>query len=390
MAKLKIGLFFGGRSTEHEVSVITALQAYENLDKDKYEVIPIYVSKEGKFYTNPKLLDIKNYQNLDTLLLSSQEVVPARQQDKGGLLISRLISKFIPLDLACPLFHGSFGEDGCVQGLFEIYQIPYVGFNVIGASAAMDKVISKHLFNSLGFKVAKFVSITRNKWNKDPKSCLSETKRQLKFPMVVKPSDIGSTIGINKAKNADELSFNIEVAAIYSDKILIEEVFEDCIEVNCAAFGYEVVTPSVCEMPIRSGDTLSYEDKYMRGRKGAKGSKGGMASLSRKIPAPISQKLTKKIQNATVTIFKTLEGCGVARIDYFVNPKTEEFWVNEVNSLPGSLSFYLFEPIGIKYKSLLDRLILDALKRYEDTKKTQYTFNSPLLSQMAAAASKKK
>ncbi len=391
MKKLRVGLFFGGRSTEHEVSVITALQAYENLDKDKYDVIPIYVSKEGKLYSNPKFLDIKNYKDLESLLLSSPEVIPARQNGKGGLLIPRIIPKLKTLDVAFPMFHGSFGEDGCIQGVFEIYQIPYVGFNVTGASVAMDKVISKHVFTSLGFKVAKFVSVDRNEWNKDSKACLAKIKKQLKFPMFVKPSDIGSTIGINKAKNLDELSFNIEVAAIYSDKILIEEAFADCLEVNCAALGYETVTPSLCEMPIRSGDALSYEDKYMKGSKSAKGSKGaGMASLSRKIPAPINQRLTKRIQDATIKIFKALEGCGVARIDYFVDPKNDDFWVNEVNSPPGSLSFYLFEPMGVKYKNLLDRLISDALKRFENTSKTQYTFNSPLLSRMAQAAVSKK
>ncbi|MBI2017413.1 D-alanine--D-alanine ligase [Candidatus Daviesbacteria bacterium] len=383
--KLTIGWFFGGRSTEHEVSVVTALQAFEHLDKDRYDVLPIYISKEGKFYSNPKFLELKNYKDVDHLLLSSTEVTPIRQENQSGLLTPRLFPKFTGIDVAFPLFHGSFGEDGCIQGVFETYQIPYIGFNVLGSSIAMDKSISKLVFQSLGFNVAKSVSITRNDWIKDYKKCLRDIQSQLKFPLIVKPADIGSTIGINKAINKDELSFNIEVAATYSDKILVEEAFENCIEINCAALGYDKIIPSLCEMPIRSGKTLSYEDKYLRGNKNTKGDKGssGMASLSRKIPAPISDKLTQEIQDATVKIFKVLEGCGVARIDFFVDPKKEKFWVNEVNSPPGSLAFYLFEPMGVKYSELLDCLISDALKRFSDQKKTQYTFESPLLSQLA-------
>jgi len=384
-SKLKIGLFFGGRSTEHEVSIITALQAFENLNKEKYEVAPVYVSKAGDFYTNPKFLDIKNYKDIDSLILSSSKVNFVRKNGQAGIIKQGFSSQFLTLDLAIPLFHGSFGEDGCIQGVFEIYQIPYAGFNVLGAAIAMDKVLSKYVFQSLGFQAVKFVSIYRNDWIKDSKKILKQVQNGLRFPMMVKPADIGSSIGINKANNIDELIFNIEIASTYSDKILIEQAFENCIEINCAALGYEKVMPSVCEMPIRSGETLSYADKYMKGVKGSKGTKSGMASLSRKIPAPISKNLAKKIQDATVKIFKALEGCGVARIDYFVDPKTEQFWVNEVNSQPGSLAFYLFEPLGIKYSQLLDKLIEDGLKRFENSKMTQYTFNSPLLSQMANA-----
>lgn len=388
MNKLKVGLFFGGRSTEHEVSVITAMQAFENLDKNKYEVVAVYVSKSGDFYTNPKFLDIKNYQDVDLLVLSSSPVSFV----KGGIKQNGFFSKTIPLDLALLAFHGSFGEDGCIQGLLENYQIPYSGFNVLGSSVAMDKVISKYVFQSLGLNVGKFVWVSRADWLTHQKKILKQIKEELKFPVFVKPSDIGSTIGVNKASDAMELSFQIEVAAVYSDKILIEEAFEGCIEVNCAALGYKQVLASVCEMPIRSGESLSYEDKYLKGSKEVKDSKGGgMASLSREIPAPISSSLAKEIQDATVKIFKVLEGCGVARVDYFVDPENEKFWVNEINSIPGSFSFYLFDklPLGIKYSNLLDKVIGSALERFEDQKKTQYTFDSPLLSQMAKAGGTK-
>ena len=377
--KLKVALLFGGRSTEHEVSVISGIQAYENLDKEKYDVVSVYVSKDGDFYTNPKFLEIKNFKDVDSLLLSSTKITFT----KGGFVKSGLFRKFISIDLAFLLFHGSFGEDGCVQGLFETYQIPYTGFNVLGSAIAMDKVISKHVFKSLGFNVADFFVINRTDWINNPKTCLKNMK--LKFPLFVKPADIGSTIGINKASDMDSLSFAIEVASTYSDKILIEESLQDCLEVNCAALGYQEAVPSLCEAPIRTGDSLSYEDKYMRGNN--KGSKSGsMVSMTRKIPAPISKKLSDEIQKATVKIFKELEGCGVARIDYFVNEKSGEFFVNEINTPPGSMAFYLYEPMGIKYTKLLDTVIKSALERSAEQNKTQYTFTSSLLSQMAKAA----
>lgn len=389
--KLVVGLFFGGRSVEHEVSVITALQAYENLDKSKYEVIPVYVSKDGKFYTNPKFLDLKNFKDVEGLLLSSTKITLGRK-DSGqarmtqtGFFTQGLFPKFIPIDIAFPLFHGSFGEDGSIQGLFEIYQIPYVGFNVTGSAIAMDKVLSKALFKELGFEVAKYTYINRTSWVKDQKRCIKEIQNVLSFSMFVKPATLGSSIGVQKAKNEDELSFAIEVASTYCHKIIIEEAFgEDIIEVNCSALGYGAdVRASVCEQPIKSEELLSFADKYQKG--GSKGSKssGNMAAMSRKIPAPFSEKLTKEIQDSTIKIFKAFDECGVARVDFFVDPKLEKFWVNEINSPPGSLAYYLWEKSGIKYKDLLDKLIEYAIKRYEDQKKTTYVFESGLLSQMA-------
>lgn len=386
-SKLKIGLFFGGRSTEHEVSVITALQAYENLDLNKYEVIPIYVDKSGGFYTNQKFLNIKNYRDLPSLLLSSSKVIVGSKNGKGGLWSMGVLPRFTPIGIAFPALHGSFGEDGCIQGAFEIYKIPYVGFNVIGSALGMDKITQKALFKEWFLNVGAYTWIKRISWIENPKRCLKEIQNIVKFPMYVKPANIGSTIGVNKAKNMEELEFAIEVASAYSDKILVEEAIsgENIIEINCAALGYSHVKISVCEMPIRTSDALSYDDKYKRGGKGSKGSSKsmGMASLDRVIPAPISDTLTKEIQDATFRIFTGMDGCGVARVDYFVDKTAEKFWINEINTIPGSLSFYLFEPLGIRYKELLDIIIQAGLERFEDQKKTQYSFNSDLLKLMA-------
>ncbi|MBI2334709.1 D-alanine--D-alanine ligase [Candidatus Daviesbacteria bacterium] len=366
--KLRVGLFFGGRSVEHEVSVITALQAFENLDKNKYEAVPVYVSKAGDFYTSQKFLDLKKYQDIDSLILQASKVTFAR----GGLQTLGFFHKFIPLDLAFPLFHGSFGEDGSFQGLLEMYGIPYVGFGVLGSAIAMDKVLSKLVFQALDLPIGKYAAIKRGE---------KIDSKDLKFPVIVKPAIIGSSIGINKVDKPEDLEFYVEVAGTYSEKILIEEAFENCIEVNCSALGYKDVKISVCEQPIPSAVLLSFEDKYQKGPPG--GETGSMKSMSRKIPAPISEKLTKQIQDATKKIFKALDGCGVARVDFFVDPKQERFWVNEVNSPPGSLAYYLWEKSGIKFSKLLDMLIEFALERSQDHKKTTYAFDSGLLSQLA-------
>lgn len=384
MGKVKVGLFFGGRSVEHEVSVISALQAYENIDKDKYEVLPVYVDKSGLFFTGHKFLDIKNYKDVQGLIYSSTQIVPANKVT-GGFLKQGFLKKFEPIDVAFPLFHGSFGEDGCVQGVFETYRIPYVGFGVMGSAVAMDKVMFKSVVKELGYETAKYSYFSRSAWIRNPGKILKGLQKTLKFPMFVKPATGGSSIGAGKARDEDSLQFAIEVASAYSEKLLVEESFgEGIIEVNCSALGYgSDIQTSVCEQPIKSEELLSFSDKYMKGGKTSKGA-GGMETLSRKIPAPISQKLTKEIQHATECLFDALDGCGVSRVDYFVDPKNEKFWVNEMNTPPGSLAYYLWEKSGISYKELLDKLIGFALERAQDRKKTTYVFESGLLELMAS------
>jgi len=386
MSKKRVGLFFGGRSVEHEVSVVSALQAHENIDKDKYEVIPVYVDKSGHFFTGHKFLDIKNYKDVTGLLYYSTQIVPANKSS-GGFLKQGFLKKFEPIDVAFPLFHGSFGEDGAIQGVFEIYGIPYVGLDVTGSAVAMDKIMSKALFKELGFSVGEYSWFTRRDWIADSASVLKKIQKDLKYPMFVKPATGGSSIGAGRAKDEDSLQFAIEVASAYSEKIIVEEAFGDnVIEVNCSALGYKDIKASVCEQPVKSEELLSFSDKYMKGGKNSKAA-GGMETLSRIIPAPISKKLTAKIQEATVEIFKALDGCGVARTDFFVDPKSEKFWVNEVNSPPGSLAFYLWEKSGISYKELLDMLIEMALERASERRKTTYAFDSGLLEMMASGKS---
>lgn len=379
MSKLVLGLFFGGRSTEHEISVITANQILNNFDKIRFEIIPIYVSKEGEFYINSKFSEIKNFKDIDSLLLSSTKVNPGRNKNKFGLYKLGIFQNFTPIDIAFPVFHGSYGEDGSIQGLFEVYRVPYVGFGVAGSSIGMDKIFSKYLFKSLDLPIIDFVEVKRSDWLSNPKKIIEELTKSLEFPMFVKPANLGSSIGVNKASNKDSLSFAVEVALIYGEKAVIEKSIEDIKEVNCSVLGHKNPVASVCEMPIPTGNILSFADKYKSG--GGKDSKpSGMASLLRIIPAPISKELSKKIQDASIKIFKAMDGCGVARLDFFVDEKNNRFFVNEINTIPGSLSYYLWEKTGVKFKDMLNKLIDFSLEREKDREKTQYTFESGILS----------
>jgi len=377
MAKLALGVFFGGKSTEHEISVITALQAINNLDKDKYEIIPVYVSKQSDFYTGSKLLDIKSFKDLDSLILSLTPINLGRNRGAFGFFNKGLMPKFTKIDVAFPIFHGAFGEDGAIQGVFEVNNVPYVGLGVASSAVGMDKTISKPLFKSLGLNVLDSISFTRNDWLKDSDKIVENILNNFKMPIFVKPATLGSSIGVNKVSDRDGLSFAIEVAFVYCEKVLIEEALENVVEVNCSVLGYKEFKASVCEMPISTGELLSFADKYQKGSKGSKSQ--GMASLARKIPAPIDEKTTKQIQDISIKIFGAMDGCGVARIDYFVDEKNQKIIVNEINTIPGSLSYYLWDKSGIKFPDLLDKLIEMAKERHSDRGKTQYTFSTNVL-----------
>lgn len=378
MSKLVLGLFFGGKSVEHEISIITASQVLNNLNKSKYNIIPIYISKEGEFYTNPKFNEIKNFKDIDYLLLSSTKMNLGRNKKRAGLFREGIFGNFTPIDIAFPIFHGTYGEDGSIQGLFEMLKIPYVGFGVVGSAVGMDKILSKYLFKSLDLPIIDFIEIKRENWLSEPKKVTEKIIKKVKFPLFVKPVNLGSSIGVNRATDKDSLSFAIEVAFVYSEKVIIEKSIENIKEVNCSVLGYKNPKASVCEMPISTGDILSFADKYISG--GSKGSKSlGMASLSRIIPAPIGRDLSRKIQNTSIEIFKAMDGCGVARIDFFVDERNNTFYANEINTIPGSLSYYLWEKSGVKFKDMLDNLVNFAVEREKDREKTQYTFKSSIL-----------
>lgn len=373
MAKINLAVVFGSRSVEHEVSIVTALQILENADKEKYNLIPIYIDKLGKWHTGPALLDIKNYKDTNKLLSKIAE---------SYLLDSNIKSKTVvpfkgnntKIDVAFPAIHGTFGEDGTLQGLLEMSGVPYVGSGVTGSAIGMDKVMQKSILKQNGINVADFLLLLREDWRNDPKTFITKFEKEIGYPAIVKPANLGSSIGIKKVKDREELKDAIDLAAQFDRRIIVEDCLENVIEINCSVLGYKNLEASICEQPIKSADLLSYEDKYLKGSKTK-----GMASLSRLIPAPISPKLTNLVQETARQVFRLLDASGVARIDFFVDVKREKVWVCEINTLPGSISFYLWEKSGYPFPKLVDKLVELALERFNDRKQTQYSFSSNLL-----------
>ncbi len=287
-------------------------------------------------------------------------------------------------DVAFPVLHGPFGEDGTIQGLLELADVPYVGAGVVGAAVGMDKIVMKAAFRAHGLPVVEYVWFTRRRWQEDRDGVLDEVERKLRYPLFVKPANLGSSIGITKATERLDLAEAVDVAAHYDRRLLVEESFEGGIEVNCSVLGNHDLEASVCEEPVRWTEILSYEDKYLRGGKGKGGGGGeGMASLTRRIPAPISPELTAEVQRLAIESFVAIDGAGLARVDFLVDPRSGRICVNEINTLPGSLSFYLWEPSGVPVPALIDRLIELALERHRERRQTTYTYDSALLQKMA-------
>jgi D-alanine-D-alanine ligase len=285
------------------------------------------------------------------------------------------------VDMVFPVVHGTYGEDGTLQGLLELAAIPYVGAGVVGSAVGMDKIVMKAAFQAQQLPVVNYLWFTRKRWQAAADTVADEIERTLTYPLFVKPANLGSSIGISKATDRTSLFDAIEVAAHYDRRLLVEEAFEGGIEVNCAVLGNDEPVASVCEQPIAWAEILSYEDKYLRGGKGKGGRSGGegMASLTRRIPAPIPNDLTARVQDLAVKAFQAVDCAGLARIDFLVDPASGRIAVNEINTLPGSLAFYLWEASGVPFPALVDRLIDLALERHRERQQTTFSFDSALL-----------
>lgn len=386
MKRLKIGVIFGSRSVEHEVSIVTAHQVMEAIDKEKYEIIPIYISKEGQWFSGSKLLNIENFKDMASLLKSGLEKVYIAPDPsvKSLLRVSGgWFKKTFPMeiDVAFPLVHGTYGEDGTLQGLLELANIPYIGSGVLGSAIGMDKIAMKAIFKGNDLPVVNHVWFLRNEWENEQEKVIKKIEAEMKYPLFIKPANLGSSIGISKAKDKEELIQAIEVAKHYDRRLIVEESLEGAIEVNCSVLGYENPIPSVCEQPVSWEEFLNYEEKYLRGGKGK-----GLKNMERRIPAPISEDNTKKIQDMAIRAFKTFDCRGIARIDFLVHIERNEIFINEINTIPGSISFYLWEATGIKFSELIDRLVDLALIVHKDKNKTIYSYDSKLLMNIRAAS----
>ena len=387
--KIKLGVFFGGKSVEHEVSIITAIQAIEKINKEKYDIIPVYIAKNNKMYCVEFIGDIRQYKDINSLLNNSIEVTLAQKGDKVVLLKcnKRFFEKSIYdyIDIAFPIVHGTNVEDGTIQGYLKMFNLPYVGCDVISSAVGMDKYVCKCLLKENNIPVLDCKCFTLKDFNDSVENIMEEVEKDIPYPVIVKPVNLGSSVGIEIAKNKEELQKSIENAFSYSKKILVEKVIVKLKEVNCSVVGdYEEAMTSECEEPVKTDEILSYTDKYISGGKktGGKmaGSKNSMNAGVLKLPAEITKEQKQTIQDLAIKTFKILGCSGVIRIDFMIDEDTNQIYVNEVNTIPGSLSFHLWRATNLNYTDLLDKLIDLSLKRNREDKQMTYSFDSNILS----------
>lgn len=379
--KIKVGVIFGGESVEHEVSIISALQAINNIDKNKYIVVPIYISKDKVWYTGKDLCDISIYNDLDKVKKNSKSVSLCKVGNEYYLIQTKgLLNKIVDkIDIAFPIVHGQNVEDGSLAGYLETVGIPYVGPNVLGASLGQDKVVMKQVFESSNIPVVDYVWFYESDYINDEEKYLRDIKK-LEYPVLVKPASLGSSVGINFVKNENEIKDAINEAFTYDDKIVVEKAVENLIEVNCSVLGDKnMQSTSVIEQVLSNNQILTYEDKYIGDSKKSGVKSKGMASTNRIIPARINKELAHSVSNISKDVFKVLNLSGVCRIDFLINSKTSDVFVNEPNTIPGSLSYYLWEKSNIKYSELLDRLISISIKNYKDRRKKVFSFDTNIL-----------
>ncbi len=383
--KINLAVLFGGRSVEHEVSVISAVQAMASMNKEKYNIVPVYMTKKSEFYTGEKLMDINSYKDIPALLKECTECVFVRSEGKVQLIRQKM-KKFgsnliSDIDIAFPVVHGTNVEDGALQGYLQTLDLPYVGCDVLASAVGMDKYVMKILLKEAGFPVldcCRFAAFDLDRIEE----CADEVEKKFGYPVIVKPINLGSSVGISKAKDRSGLIKSMEDAFAFSDRILVEPAVVQLKEINCSVLGdSESAEASVCEEPVQASDEdiLSFEQKYVGGGGKSGGSKG-MASLKRKIPADISPEQEETIRKLAVDAFRCLGCNGVTRIDFMIDMATDKIYINEINTIPGSLAFYLWEPKGVKYPELLERMIQLALKRHRQAGKINYTFDSNILS----------
>ncbi len=385
--KIKLGIFFGGKSVEHEVSIITAIQAMENIDKDKYDVIPIYISKENKMYTGKYVGDIKQYKNIENLLKISKQITIAQKGNKVALINcnKKIYEKQVLnyIDVAFPIVHGTNVEDGTIQGYLKMFNIPYVGSDVISSACGMDKYVCKCILKESKLPVIDCICYTIKDYNERLNYIISQVEEQIKYPVIVKPANLGSSVGIGTAKNQEELKEKISTAFTYSQKIIIEKQIVNMREINCSVIGdIEETRVSECEEPMKTDDILSYKDKYISGKKGNSKIANNkiMNAVGLKLPADIDINVKNEIEELSKRTFEILGCSGVIRIDFIIEQNSNKIYINEVNTIPGSLAFHLWREIGVEYTQLLDMLIEISLKRYRAENELIYSIESNILS----------
>jgi D-alanine-D-alanine ligase len=379
--KIRVGVFFGGKSVEHEVSVISGLQAYNAFDKDKYEPIAIYITKDNELYTGEAISDIANYRNIPELLKKSTRVFFMCEQGKVEL-VQYPAKKFgnsvvAQMDVAFPVVHGANVEDGCLQGFLRHYNIPFAGCDVMASAVTMDKYVMKTVLKDNDIPVLDCVTLNVREYQTDETKALHKVENKIAYPVIVKPVNLGSSVGIKVAKDQDQLREALEYAFTFGAKVLVERAIMNLREINCAVLGdYEEAEASECEEPISSDEILSYEDKYVAG---SKSGSAGMRTAKRELPADLTPERREEIRQLAVKTFQVLNCNGVSRIDFMIDKDMDKVYVNEINPIPGSLAFYLWEALGKPYAELLDDMVKLALKREREEKNMMTSFDSNIL-----------
>lgn len=383
---LRVGVAFGGRSVEHDVSIITGLQALGVLD-ERHAPVPIYIARSGRWYTGEVLRELSIYQqdggdpDAEEIHFDLHNGRLLRAAGAGGsLLRGRRAPEPIELDVVVLATHGTQGEDGCLQGALELARLPYVGPPVGAAAAAMDKLMTKALLMQAGLPALDCLAVRRAEWDTDRGGSVARAQEAFDFPVYVKPASLGSSVGVSRCSNEDELAEALELGFELDRTCLVEPSVEGGIEVNCSAIGRPGVEAraSVCEQPVAAEEFLSFEDKYMSGAKSS-----GMKGAQRLIPAPIPEALTAQIQDLARRAFTAFGCAGVTRVDFLVD-SSEKVYVNELNTIPGSFSFYLWEPAGLPFVELMDELIDLALEDQREQLRTTTVFATNLLAERSS------
>ena len=393
--KLNIAVFFGGESVEHEVSIISAHQAIEALDKNKYNVIPVYVSKERKLYVSDLLKDISNYKDLKQLISQCTQVSITSEDNR---VVIRPVKTSLfgrkelgTIDVAIPVMHGTNGEDGTIQGFFEMLKVPYAGCDLYGAAIGQDKVLQKNVLSDNNLPITNWFWVYGSEMDTHQSEILDKVHRLI-YPVIIKPARTGSSVGISIAHNDEEYLACFDEARQYDEKIITEKVVKPMREINCSVVGdsYSCVASVLEEVSSVSQDELlSFSDKYLGGGKSSKsqGSKG-MASTARIVPAPLTDEQTRLIQQLAKETFRVLGTSGVCRIDFLMDADTKKVYVNEINTIPGSLAFYLWQAAGVSFSELMDKLVELALDRERRRSKMTFSYETNILSNFSASSAK--
>lgn len=373
---LKVGVIFGGRSVEHEVSVITGMQVIENMDKEKFLPIPIYITKEGKWLSSEAFKNFKTFKDGD--FSSAKNVMLGCDYGDFNLYINpetkSMFDKKVydTLDLVFFALHGTNGEDGSCQGLVETVGLPYTGTNVLSSSVGMDKVIMKDVYRANGLPVVNYRYYYRSKWRSSKEEVMADIEKNLTYPLFIKPSNLGSSIGISKVKNKDNLEEALMIAFSYDKKVIVEESVENAREINCAVMGYEEnVETSELEEPLDFKELLTFDDKYVSNKK-TPGTKT-MRNLLKK-----DEPLRDELESLATKAFTSIDAAGNARVDLLVSKDTGKIYINEINTIPGSVAFYLWEPKGYSFKDLITKMLEIAQEVDTMRKETVYSYDAEL------------